>query len=81
MWTGTLYTMSKQRGLTSVRSSVPSVVASVRQGLTLVHSSAQLERCLTHKNTIHTLNTTYHLLDTGYTSPYVRPLSHRRRLS
>jgi hypothetical protein len=28
-----------------------------RQGLTLVHRSAQLEPCLTHKNTLHTLNT------------------------
>jgi len=27
------------------------------QGLTLVHISAQLEPCLTHKNTLHTLNT------------------------
>jgi hypothetical protein len=27
------------------------------QGLTLVHSSAQLELCLTHKSTFHTLNT------------------------
>ena len=29
----------------------------LRQGLTLVHSSAQLEPCLTQKNTLHTLNT------------------------
>jgi hypothetical protein len=28
-----------------------------RQGLTLVHFSAHLEPCLTHKNTLHTLNT------------------------
>jgi hypothetical protein len=28
-----------------------------RQGLTLVHFTAQLEPCLTHKNTLHTLNT------------------------
>jgi hypothetical protein len=28
-----------------------------RQGLTLVHFSAPLEPCLTHKNTLHTLNT------------------------
>jgi hypothetical protein len=27
------------------------------QGLTLVHFSAQLEPCLTHKNTLHTLHT------------------------
>jgi len=31
--------------------------AAVRQGLTLVHFSAQLEPCLTQENTIHTLNT------------------------
>jgi len=28
-----------------------------RQGLTLVHFSAQLEPCLTQENTLHTLNT------------------------
>ena len=28
----------------------------VGQGLTLVHFSAQLEQCLTHKNALHTLN-------------------------
>jgi hypothetical protein len=33
------------------------VEAARRQGLTLVHCSAQLEPCLTHKNTLHTLNT------------------------
>ena len=27
------------------------------QGLTLVHFSAQLEPCLTHENTLHSLNT------------------------
>jgi len=27
------------------------------QGLTLVHFSAQLEPCLTHKNTLNALNT------------------------
>jgi len=31
--------------------------ATASQGLTLVHFSAQLEPCLTHKNTLHTLNT------------------------
>jgi hypothetical protein len=36
-----------------------------RQGLTLVHFSAQLEPCLTRKSTLHTLNTPYHLLNTG----------------
>jgi hypothetical protein len=30
---------------------------SLGQGLTLVHFSAQLEPCLTHKNTRHPLNT------------------------
>ena len=30
---------------------------SMRQGLTLVHFSAQLELCLSHENTLHTLNT------------------------
>jgi hypothetical protein len=29
----------------------------VRHGLTLVHFTAQLEPCLTHTNTLHTLNT------------------------
>jgi len=38
------------------------------QGLTLVHFSAQLEPCLTHKNTLHTLITPYHPLYTGYTT-------------
>ena len=34
------------------------VLATVRgQGLTLVHFSAQLEPCLSHKPTLHTLNT------------------------
>jgi hypothetical protein len=28
-----------------------------QQGLTLVHFSAQLEPCLTHKNTLHNLRT------------------------
>jgi len=27
-----------------------------RQGLTLIHFLAQLKPCLTHKNTLHTLN-------------------------
>ena len=31
------------------------VVDAHDQGLTLVHFSAQLEPCLTHKNTLHTL--------------------------
>jgi hypothetical protein len=40
-----------------------------RQGLTLVHFSAQLEPCLTPENTLHTLNTPSHPLNTGYTTP------------
>ena len=28
-----------------------------QQGLTLIHFSAQVEPCLTHKNTLNTLNT------------------------
>jgi hypothetical protein len=32
-------------------------ITTVRQGLTLVHFSAQLEPCLTHINTLHNLNT------------------------
>jgi len=43
------------------------------QGLTLVHFSAQLEPCLTHKSTLHTLNTPYHRLNTGYTTPTRTP--------
>jgi hypothetical protein len=46
------------------------------QGLTRVHLSAQPEPCLTYKNTLHTLNTPYHPLNTGYTTPYPHPLSH-----
>jgi len=38
------------------------------QGLTLVHFSAQLEPCLMHKNTLHTLNTPYQPLNTGHTT-------------
>jgi hypothetical protein len=44
-----------------------------RQGLTLVHFSAQLEPCLTQQNTLHILNTPYHLLNTGYTTPTRTP--------
>jgi len=35
----------------------PGIAARMGQGLTLVHFSAQLEPCLTHKDTLHTLNT------------------------
>ena len=45
----------------------------LRQGLTLVHLSAQLEPCLTLDTTLHTLNTPYHPLDTGYTTPTRTP--------
>jgi hypothetical protein len=37
------------------------------------HFSAQLEPCLTHKSTLHTLNTPCHPLNTGYTSPTRTP--------
>jgi len=43
------------------------------QGLTLVHLSAQLERYLTHKPTLHPLNTPWHPLYTRYTPPTRRP--------
>jgi hypothetical protein len=43
------------------------------QGLPFVHVSAQLELCLTHQNTVHTLNTPYHTLNTGYTTPTRTP--------
>jgi hypothetical protein len=43
------------------------------QGRTLVHFSAQLEPCLTQENTLHTLNTPYHPLNTGYTAPTRTP--------
>ena len=43
------------------------------QGLTPVHYSAQLEPCLTHKNTLHTLNNPQQPLDTGYTIPTRTP--------
>ena len=44
-----------------------------RQGLPLVHFSAQLEPCLTHKNTLHTLNTLNTPLSMGYTTPTRTP--------
>jgi hypothetical protein len=51
------------------------------QGLTLVHFSPQLEPCLTQENTLHTLNIPLQPLNTGYTTPYVHPLSHTKRSS
>ena len=55
-----------------------------RQGLTLVHFSAQLEPCLTQENTPHTLNTPKHPLvppEYGLHHPYAHPLSHTKRSS
>ena len=43
-----------------------------RQGLTLVHFSAQLKPCLTHKNTLHTLNTPYTPPTPPLHTPYTR---------
>ena len=45
-------------GAASIPNSLPrsSTVETWEQGLTLVHFSAQLEPCVTHKNTLHTLN-------------------------
>jgi hypothetical protein len=51
----------------------PSPAAATTQGLTLVHFSAQLEPCLTHKNTLHALNTPSHPFETGYTTPTRTP--------
>jgi len=48
-------------------------MAPTAQGLTLVHFSAQLEPCVTHINTLHTLNTPQHSLNTGYTTPTRTP--------
>jgi len=51
-----------------------------RQGLTLVHFSAQLEPCLTHENRpTHPKHPLIHSLNTGYTTPYVHPLSRTTR--
>jgi hypothetical protein len=53
--------------------------AAERQGLTLVHFSAQLELCLTQEHTLHTLE---HPLMTPYYglhNPYVHLLSHTKR--
>jgi len=44
-----------------------------KQGLTLVHFSAQLEPCLTHKSTLHTLHTPQHLLNMGLRTPTRTP--------
>jgi len=48
-------------------------VARLGQGLTLVHFSAQLEPCLTQENTLHTLDTPSHPLNTGYITPARTP--------
>jgi hypothetical protein len=47
----------------------------LRQGLTLVHYSAQLEPFLTQKHTLHTPNTTYHPLNNPETIPYCTPMA------
>jgi hypothetical protein len=49
------------------------------QGLTLVHFSAQLEPCLTHKNILHTLNTPYTPPYHGLRNRYAHPLSYKKR--
>jgi len=51
----------------------PKAVRLLRQGLTLVHFSAQLEPVLTHTNTLHTLSTPEYPLNTGYTTPTRTP--------
>ena len=61
------YGLSLQRGNISTR------VTYQRQGLTLVHVSAQLNPYLTHKNTLHTLNAPSHPLNTGYKTPARTP--------
>jgi len=43
------------------------------QGLKLVHFSAQLEPCVSQENTLHTLYTPQHPLNTGYTTPTRTP--------
>jgi len=37
----------------------PLSLSASRQGITLVHSSAQIEPCLTQENTLHTLHTVH----------------------
>jgi hypothetical protein len=58
-----------QRGCGGVRA----VAVGGGQGLTLLHFSAQLEPCLTHKNTLHTLHTPSHPLNMGYAIPTRTP--------
>ena len=65
--------MSRPRALTSSSTSGPMAPSADSQGLTLVHFSTQLEPCLTHRNTLHTLNTPQHPLNTGYTMPTRTP--------
>ena len=43
--------------------------ANERQGLTLIHYSAQLEQFLTKTHTLNTPNTLYHPLNTPETTP------------
>jgi hypothetical protein len=75
-----LSTISKQLS----KPGYPSVeewMEDVRQGLTLVHYSAQLEPFLTQKYTLNTPITPYHPPKHPRNNRYVHPLSHRGRLS
>ena len=47
--------------------------AATKQGLTLVHFSAQLEPFLTQKHTLSTQNTSYHPLNTPETTANCTP--------
>jgi len=59
---------------TSRNSSMPSPPCPPpRQGLTLVHCSAQLESSLTHKKMQHNLDNPHRPLNTGYTTPTRTP--------
>ena len=55
-------TMNMAADFLSCRSASRRLTAlpAVSQGLTLDHCSAQLEPCLTHNNTLHTLHTPKH---------------------
>jgi len=52
-----------------------------RQGLKLVHFSAQLEPCLTQENTLYTLKHPLIPPFYGLHNPYAHPLSHTKRSS
>jgi hypothetical protein len=57
----------------STMRSIRCVRSAAIQGLTLVNFSAQLEPCLTQESTLHTINTSSHPLNTGYTTPKCTP--------